>query len=112
MGHYTSDPEVLGNLVKPKKKGEDEQYLSYSENSDNDYDYLVYKIKKNKGQIKASELKANKFEGPLKNISEKSDSEKQSTSVLTGTAGKKPNQSSGESHLKKSGELIEQLVTF
>jgi hypothetical protein len=79
---------------------EEEQYLSYSETSDNEYEYLVYKIKKNRGNVKAAELKANKFEGPLKNISEKSDSEKQSTSVLTMTAGKKPNQSnSGEGHL-------------
>jgi hypothetical protein len=37
----------------------------------------VCKVKKNGNKAeKSNELKANKFEGPLKNISEKSDSEK------------------------------------
>ena len=27
MGKYTSDPEVLGNLVKPKRVEEEDNYL-------------------------------------------------------------------------------------
>lgn len=47
VGQYASDPEVLGNLVKPKKADED-QYLSYSEASDNEYEYFVCKVKKSR----------------------------------------------------------------
>ena len=72
-GQYVSDPEVLDKLVKTKQI-DDDQYLSYSEASDNEYEYFVCKVKKNQ-QKKDNEIKANKFEGPLKNISEKSDSE-------------------------------------
>jgi hypothetical protein len=48
MGQYTSDPEVLGNLVKPKRAEEEDNYLSFSEASDNEYEYFVTKVKKNR----------------------------------------------------------------
>ena len=73
-GQYVSDREVLDKLVKTKMI-DDDQYLSYSEASDNEYEYFVCKVKKGQQKKDNAELKANKFEGPLKNISEKSDSE-------------------------------------
>ena len=76
MVQYTSDPEVLGNLVKPKRSEEDDNYLSFSEASDNEYEYFVCKVKKNRPNPASNENKANKFEGPLKNVSEEQESEK------------------------------------
>ena len=45
-----SDPEVLNKLNHGNYKKQDDQYLSYSEVevSDDNYDYIVYKVKKNK----------------------------------------------------------------
>ena len=45
-----SDPEVLNRLNVDNYKKQDDQYLSYSEVevSDDNYDYIVYKVKKNK----------------------------------------------------------------
>ena len=43
---YTTDPEELKQIFgKNQKTKEEDQYLSYSEASD-EYEYLVYKIKK------------------------------------------------------------------
>ena len=43
---YESDPHVVKKLIsKQKKDRSDEEYLSFSESSD-EYDYYVYKVKK------------------------------------------------------------------
>lgn len=66
-----SDPDTINKLNHGNAK-KDDQYLSYSEVdcSDDNYDYIVYKVRKNMNQ-KIS----NKFKGPLGNISEKSNSD-------------------------------------
>jgi hypothetical protein len=77
-----SDPEVLNKLNHGNYKKQDDQYLSYSEVevSDDNYDYIVYKVKKNKQQPQTARHRPaahvpTKFEGPLGNISEKSNSD-------------------------------------
>ena len=49
-----SDPDAIKNLLDPKllsksKKPKDEEYLSFSETSD-DYEYYFMKVKKGKGE--------------------------------------------------------------
>tara|TARA_B110000285_G_C14833519_1_gene471994 strand:+ start:315 stop:485 length:171 start_codon:yes stop_codon:yes gene_type:complete len=56
-------------LVKPKK-AEDEAYLSFSEASDNEYEYFVKRVRKQRPDPQSNEQRANKFEGPFKPISE------------------------------------------
>ena len=57
-------------------KPEDDAYLSFSEASDNEYEYFVKRVRKPRPDPQSNEQRANKFEGPFKPISEQSDSEK------------------------------------
>jgi hypothetical protein len=54
IGQYTSDPEVLDLLVKPMKP-EDDAYLSFSEASDNEYEYFVKRVRKQRPDPQSNE---------------------------------------------------------